>query len=142
MSFVNIWVHAVWGTKNSEPKLEEDLRGILCNHIKKNALDKGFLIDTIGGYTDHLHALMPLHADMSISKQMQLIKGESANWVNKSGLVNQNLRWASEYFAASVSESNLEAVRVYIRGQEQHHRRMTFQEEYERFLKHFERNQG
>ena len=142
MSFVNIWVHAVWGTKNSEPRLEEDLRGILCNHIKKNALDKSFLIDTIGGYTDHLHALMPLHADMSISKQMQLIKGESANWVNKSGLVNQNLHWASEYFAASVSESNLEAVRVYIRGQEQHHRRMTFQEEYERFLKHFERNQG
>ena len=142
MSFVNIWVHAVWGTKNSEPRLEEDLRGILCNHIKKNALDKGFLIDTIGGYKDHLHALMPLHADMSISKQMQLIKGESANWVNKGGLVNQKLQWASEYFAASVSESNLDAVRSYIRGQEQHHRRMTFQEEYERFLKHFERNQG
>ena len=142
MSIVNIWIHAVWGTKNSEPRLEEDLRGILCNHIKKNALDKGFLIDTIGGYTDHLHALMPLHADMSISKQIQLIKGESANWVNKSGLVNQSLRWADEYFAASVSESNIDAVRFYIRGQELHHRRMTFQEEYGKFLKHFKRNQG
>jgi len=142
MSFVNIWVHAVWGTKNRIEILEYDLRGILCHHIKKNAMEKGILIDTIDGYKDHLHALMSLHADMSISKQMQLIKGESANWANKSGLFNKNLKWADEYFAASVNESNLDNVRAYIRGQEEHHRRLTFQEEYDKFIKHFRRNQG
>jgi putative transposase len=142
MSFVNIWVHAVWGTKNRMEILDYDLRSMLCSHIKKNANEKGILIDTIDGYKNHLHALMSLHADMSISKQMQLIKGESSNWANKSGLFNRQLRWADEYFAASVSENNLEKVRAYIQGQEEHHRSLTFQEECNNFLKHFRRSQG
>ena len=67
---------------------------------------------------------------------MQLIKGESSFWINKNKLVKGHFEWADEYFAASVSEDKLQFVRNYINGQEEHHKKETFVEEYDRFLKH------
>jgi putative transposase len=93
------------------------------------------MIDTVNGVKDHLHCLMALKADWSIAKQMQMIKGESAWWVNKSGLLKTKLEWADEYYAASVSHESLLQVRAYIRHQEEHHRKKIFVEEYETFLK-------
>jgi REP element-mobilizing transposase RayT len=78
MSFVKIMVHAVWGTKSRQPYLQKEIRSSLIEHIKANAKLKEIYIDRINGYTDHLHCLMALNADMSISKAMNLIKGESA----------------------------------------------------------------
>ena len=65
---------------------------------------------------------------------MQLIKGESAHWINMNNLITSKFEWADEYFAASVSESVLEKVRGYINNQEQHHKKVTFSEEYQDFI--------
>ena len=65
---------------------------------------------------------------------MQLIKGESSFWINKHQLTKQKFEWQDEYFAVSVSESMLEKVRYYIRNQEEHHKKVTFQEEYDDFI--------
>ncbi len=142
MSFVKIWVRAVWATKNRVKILLPDARTQICNHIHQNAKAKDFHIIEVNGYLDHLHCLMTLQSDWSIAKQMQMIKGESAYWVNKNGIMTQKLEWADEYFAASVSESNLNSVRNYIRNQEEHHRKISFEEEYAGFLKTFGFNQG
>ena len=83
MAFVKIMIHAVWGTKNREPYLTKDIRTVIINHIKENARSKEIFIDTLNGYTEHLHCLLGLNADMSISKAMHLIKGESSFWINK-----------------------------------------------------------
>ncbi len=133
MSFVQIWLHAVWGTKNREPVLQKEIRDRVVNHIVDNSKAKGFYIDCINGYTDHLHSLMTLNADLSLSKQMQLIKGESSFWINKNKLVRGHFEWADEYFAVSVSEDKLDNVRNYIINQEEHHKKITFLEEYNNF---------
>lgn len=65
---------------------------------------------------------------------MQLIKGESSFWINKNQLTKEKFEWQDEYFAVSVSESQLYRVRNYIKNQEQHHRKKTFQEEYDEFI--------
>ena len=65
---------------------------------------------------------------------MQLIKGESAFWANKLQLIKPQLQWADEYFAVSVSESQLNKVREYIKSQEEHHKKVSFQEEYDKFI--------
>jgi putative transposase len=135
MAFVKIWVHAVWGTKNRFPYLTEKIKPDLIDHIKQNAKNKGIFIDCINGHTEHLHCLIGLNADMSISKVMQLIKGESAFWINKEKITTSKFEWADEYFAASVSESALDKVRGYINNQEEHHRKTTFNDEYEKFMK-------
>ena len=142
MSFVKIWIHAVWGTKNREPILTSELRDKICRHIRQNALAKGFYVDEVNGYTDHLHCLMSLRSDWSLAKQMQMVKGECAHWINKNVILQRKMEWADEYFAASVSENKLPVIRNYIRFQEEHHRKLSFEEEYAYFLKTFESGQG
>jgi REP element-mobilizing transposase RayT len=142
MAFVKIWIHAVWGTKNREPVLENEILESVCDHIKENAKLKGIFIDCINGYSDHLHCLMLLNADTSISKQMQLIKGESSFWINKNKIIKGRFEWADEYFASSVSEDKVDIARAYIMNQQEHHKKVTFKDEYEKFLKHFGFYQG
>lgn len=143
MAFVRIWIHVVWGTKNRFPFLTKDIKSEVINHIKQNAKTKEIFIDCINGHTEHLHCLIGLNADMSIAKAMQLIKGESAFWINKNKVTSSKFEWADEYYAASVSESVLGKVREYIKNQEEHHSKTTFNEEYENFIKTYKfENQG
>ena len=128
MSFVQIWIHAVWGTKNREPVLSKTIHDRVCQHIRENADLKSIHIDSINGHYDHLHCLMRLNNELSISKQMQLIKGESSYWINRSKIVKGKFDWADEYFAASVSEDKLSYVRGYILNQQEHHKKITFQQ--------------
>jgi REP element-mobilizing transposase RayT len=142
MSFVQIWIHAVWGTKNRDPMLQKEIRDQVKQHIIENAKTKNFFIDCINGYTEHLHCLTTLNADLSVAKQMQLVKGESSFWINKNKLVKGHFEWADEYFAVSVSEDKLDNVRNYINNQEEHHKKITFLNEYDNFLKHFHFNKS
>ncbi|MEP7267430.1 MAG: IS200/IS605 family transposase [Saprospiraceae bacterium] len=142
MSYVKIMVHCVWGTKYREPLLSKQIRTLLIDHIKQNAKTKGIFIDRINGYTEHLHCLIGLNADMSISKAMQLIKGESSFWINKEKILNSKFEWAKEYFAISVSESVLNSVRTYIENQEEHHNKTTFQQEYDEFIAKYKFNES
>lgn len=137
MSFVRVWIHAVWGTKDREPYLTKEIKPQVIKHIIENAKSKEIFIDRINGHTEHIHCLMGLNADMSISKAMQLIKGESAFWINKQKITRSKFEWADEYFAVSVSESMLEEIRAYIDSQEEHHKKTTFAQEYEGFIRKY-----
>lgn len=130
--------HSVWGTKNRLPFLKKEIRSIIFDHIKENARSKRIFIDRINGAEDHIHVLHGLNADISLSKTLQLIKGESSFWINKEKILPVKFEWADEYFSESVSKSALDSVRLYIDQQEEHHRIKTFEEEYQEFLK----NQG
>ena len=68
---------------------------------------------------------------------MQLIKGESSFWINKNRLVKTRFEWQDEYFAVSVSELLITGVRKYIANQEEHHRRKSFDDEFEGFMQRF-----
>jgi len=135
MSYVKIWVHAVWSTKNREPWLAGPNFQEMCEHIVVNAADKSIFIDTIIGYDEHIHTLMLLNQEYSIARQMQLIKGESSKWANKVGLIDAHFGWAVKYFAASVSGRKVPTVRAYIKKQQAHHANVTFAEEFDHFLK-------
>ncbi len=137
MSYVKIWIHAVWGTKNHQRVLSKEIRMKLFQHIRENAGKKKFYIDFINGDMDHVHCLLALNSDMSIAKTMQLIKGEASHWANEQHLLQQKLEWADEYFAVSISESIVEKVREYIKNQEEHHKRKTYNDECEEFLKKY-----
>ncbi len=135
MAFVKVMIHAVWGTKNREPYLTKEIKPLVLKHIRDNAKEKKIFIDTIDGSMEHLHCLYGLNADMTIAKALQLIKGESAFWINKNQIIKTKFEWADEYYAVSVCESQLESVRKYIREQEEHHKKKTYQEEVDEFIK-------
>ena len=135
MPFIRVWLHYVWSTKNRQPVLTDNIRNHLFDHIKQNARIKNIYLDRVNGYHDHVHCLISLGSDQTIDKIAQLLKGESSFWLNnKSGLKAQKLEWQDEYFAVSVSESILDAVRAYIDNQVVHHQKKTFAEEYNEFI--------
>ncbi len=129
MSYVRIWVHAVFSTKNREPHFTSDIRNKLITHIKANCKKKGIHLDSIGGWSEHLHILIALGPEHTIAKLMMLIKGESAHWLNQQSFFKGKFIWQDDYFAVSVSESRLEEVRRYIQNQEQHHQAVPFSRE-------------
>lgn len=137
MALVKNWLHCVWGTKNRIPFLGGRVKFDIIEHIRANAKRKGIYIDTINGYKDHLHCLISLNPDQTLAKVIQLIKGESSYWINKSRLVRNKFEWADEYFAVSVSESDLDRVRLYIKNQELHHQKLSQDEEYQAFLRDY-----
>ncbi len=139
MPFIKVYIHFVWSTKNRIPFLEtKDLRLKMWNHIKENAKEKGIFIDFISGYNDHCHCLISLGVDQTIQKIMQLIKGESSFWFNKQNFILEKFEWQDEYFAVSVSESMIDKVRNYIKNQENHHGKISFQEEYNEILEKYD----
>jgi REP element-mobilizing transposase RayT len=84
------------------------------------------------GTSDHVHLLMRLPPKLSLADGLRVIKTNSSRWVRET---HRQFRWQAGYAAFSVSESNLPAVARYIRNQEQHHRRISFQEELRACLK-------
>lgn len=111
MSYVRIMVHLIWSTKDRQPLINAGLKDSLLNHIKANSIEKGIFVDTLNCVADHVHLLISLGADQSISKLVQLLKGESSHWMNKQRLVKGKFEWQNDYFAVSVSESSVEKVR-------------------------------
>ncbi len=137
MAEVRVWIHAVWGTKNRNPYLTKEIRPLVVKHIRENARLKSIYIERLGGYLDHLHCLFGLNADMSVARAIQLLKGESAHWINKAQLCVARFEWADEYYAVSVGEQDLGRVRAYIDGQEEHHTRQSYAEEVSKVLEMF-----
>ena len=138
MPFIKVYIHFVWSTKNRVPYLSTlDLRKSMWKHIKDNSVKKDVFIDYVNGYNDHCHCLISLGSDQTIGKIMQLIKGESAYWFNKHKLILQKFEWQDEYFAVSVSESNIEKVRNYIKNQEMHHSKKSYQDEFQEMIDKF-----
>ncbi len=135
MPYVRVWVHLIWSTKDRAPMLVTPLREELFLHIRENAKKKDIYLDTINGVADHVHCLVSLKSDQTTAKVTQLIKGESSHWVNEENPGRAKFEWQDEYIALSVSESNVVTVRDYIRNQEEHHRKRTFAEEYNEFMK-------
>jgi len=137
MPYVKNWLHCVWGTKVRTPYLTGDLKYDLLTHIRTNSKEKDIYIDFINGSTEHLHCLLSLKYDHSLSYVMQLIKGESSHWINKNSLTNPKFLWAEEYYGVSVSESDIQNVREYIRNQERHHQKQSWVEETDDFIKNY-----
>lgn len=138
MSYIRMWVHLVFATKNRTPLLTKEIRSKVQQHIIENCKEKSIYLQVINGYTEHIHCLISLGREQSIAKIAQLIKGESSFWINKNQLTTEQFIWQDDYFAVSVSESNLQAVINYIRNQEVHHAKKSFDDE----VKEFEKNYG
>lgn len=135
MSFIKVYIHIVFSTKNRIPYFNtSELRIKIWKHIKTNASEKGIFLDMVNGYSDHCHCLISLSSNQNI---VQLIKGESSYWINKNAITKNKFAWQEEYFAVSVSESMIEQVRNYIKNQEIHHQKKTFEDEYKEFIEKY-----
>lgn len=135
MSWVKVYIHYVFSTKNKVPFLSsKEIRSKVYEHIKQNASEKEIWIDSVNGYHDHMHCLVSLGKTQTISDVARLIKGESSFWINKNKLTNRKFSWQDDFWAVGVSESHVKSVRSYIKGQEERHKNIPFKEELNDFM--------
>jgi putative transposase len=135
MAQVRLWVHAVWGTKHRAPLMKnKNNRITLFKHIKTYAKQKKIYLDFINGESDHVHCLIAMACDQNIAQIMKLLKGDSSHFANSQSLFEIDFEWADDYYAVSVSQSHVEIVRNYIKGQEEHHTIKSFEDECVEFM--------
>ncbi|MCC6683623.1 MAG: IS200/IS605 family transposase [Bacteroidia bacterium] len=108
-------------------ELYKYITGIVQNHKHK--------LLAINGMPDHIHILVGIRPNQSISELMQDVKGSSSKWINERKLVPGRFEWQEGYGAFSYSASQLKDVINYIQKQEEHHKTKTFKEEYITILK-------
>ena len=125
-TLTKILVHVTFSTKNREPVLsamhDEELAayvGGICRRLSSPVL-------AMNGTPDHVHMLVSLGKTISIADLMLEVKRDSSKWMHARGMP---LDWQDGYFAFSIGESGVPALRRYIAGQKEHHRRVSFQEE-------------
>jgi REP element-mobilizing transposase RayT len=135
MSCISSHFHCVFSTKERRPFITPELREWLWPFIGGIARQNKMKAIEVGGVEDHVHILLSLPATMAVSKALQLIKGGSSKWIHETFPEQRGFAWQEEYGAFSVSVSQLDKTVEYIKGQEAHHRKMTFQEEFLALLK-------
>ena len=135
MSYVSSYFHCVFSTKERRPLITPELRERLWPFMGGIARQNNLKAIEIGGVEDHVHILLSLPASVPVSKAMQLIKGGSSKWVHETFPDQRLFAWQDEYGAFSVSVSQLDKTIAYIQGQQEHHLKMTFQEEFLALLK-------
>ena len=134
-SLSSILIHLIFSTKNREPFLTPEIDAELYAYLASifKALKSPALI--INGTSDHLHALFSLSRVVTVADAVEEVKTESSKWIKRKGIEFRNFHWQSGYGAFSIGQSQVSTVERYIGRQKQHHRRVTFQDEYRKFLK-------
>ena len=135
MSYISSYFHCVFSTKERQNLITPALRERLLPFLGGIARNNQFKVVEIGGVSDHVHVLLSLPSTLTIARAMQFLKGGSSKWVHETFPEHRLFGWQIKYGAFSVSVSQLERTIDYIRDQEEHHRRRTFQEEFLALLK-------
>lgn len=134
-TFTNLLTHVIFSTKDREPFMNEDVRPRIFAYMGGVVREIGGTALRINGPSDHTHLLLALPATVAIAEAMRLVKTNSSKWIHETFPRLSAFAWQHGYGAFSVSQSNVGAVEAYIDKQEEHHRTMTFQEEFVAFLK-------
>ena len=134
-TYVNLLVHVIFSTKDRRPHIDAELQSRLFAYMGGVLRDIGATPLIVNGMPDHVHQLVGLPSTRSIAEVIRVVKANSSKWVHEEFASRRDFGWQSGYAAFSVSQSNVDAVRQYVADQEEHHRTVSFQEEYVAFLK-------
>jgi putative transposase len=130
-----VHVHVVFSTKGRRPFQDREKRQALHEYLGGISNCLGCPPEKIGGAEDHVHVLVRLGRSVSQAELVKELKRVSSLWLKEQGDEFAAFEWQGGYAAFSVSASNIDQVKAYIANQEEHHRRMTFQDELRELLR-------
>jgi REP element-mobilizing transposase RayT len=132
MSHTNLLYHIVFATKERAPLITETLRPRLHGYLGGIIRGLEGVALEVNGTADHVHILARLRPTISVSAFMSKIKSSSSGWAKRQ--TRGRFAWQSRFGAFTVSESQVQRVRRYIRNQPAHHRHRSFEEEFNALL--------
>lgn len=128
MSYTKLLYHIVYATKERAPLITNALRPRLHEYLGGIVNGLGGVPIEINGVSDHVHLLVRLRPTIAVSDFLSKLKSNSSSWAKRQ--TRGRFAWQVRYGAFTVSESQVDSVRRYIRNQEKHHQRMSFEEEF------------
>jgi REP element-mobilizing transposase RayT len=123
--------HIVFSTKGRKKLIAKQAQRELWAYMAGICKNVGIWVHAIGGIEDHIHALIELPIRVPLPKAVNLLKSNSSRFMNHKGAFS----WQEGYACFTVSASNVAAVKKYVRNQEAHHRKMTYEDEIFALLK-------
>lgn len=133
-SYTGLYYHIIFSTKDHLPLITADVATRLYEYIGGIIRNNDGALIAAGGTDDHIHLLAILSKQQSISDALRIIKTNSSSWIHKEFTTKHQFAWQHGYGAFTVSPSVVDLVKRYIANQQEHHRTVTFQEEFLRFL--------
>jgi putative transposase len=137
-TYSKLYYHIVFSTKNRVRFITPEIENRIWEYIGGVARKHKMTALQVGGYDDHVHALILAPPVLSLSEIAKYLKGDSSKWINDEFSFLRDFAWQDGYGAFTVSKSQLPEVVRYIQNQRLHHETETFQEEYLKFLKRHE----
>jgi putative transposase len=137
-SLSKVYIHLVFSTKDRIPLLADTWRDDLFHVLGGCANKLGCQSLIVGGIADHVHMLFQLARTISLADAVGTIKSNSSAWINQTRGLTTHFQWQGGYAAFSVSQSNVEAVRDYVRSQLEHHQKQSFQDELREWLRRYD----
>ncbi len=136
-SLVKNYVHIVFSTKHRQQLINEAIENELYSYIGGICKALECPPIKIGGYYDHVHILCMLSKKITLMKLLEEIKSHSSKWIKTKDESLKNFYWQDGYGAFSVNPAEVDVVIKYIENQKEHHGKVTFQDEYRKFLKKY-----
>ena len=133
MSYTNLLYHIVYATKERAPLITRVLSPRLHEYLGGTVRGLGGIPIEINGMSEHVHLLVRLRPVISVSAFLSKLKSNSSGWANRQ--TRGRFAWQRRYGAFTVSESQVDHVRNYIRNQQKHHQKMSFEQEFRALLK-------
>ena len=137
-SYIVSWHHCIFSTKDRQPLLAESILPQVYDCIGRILREEGGILLSAGGRPNHLHLLGSTPKQLSVPDTMRIVKSKSSCWIRRAIPGMENFAWQTGYGAFSVSHSDLDKVQRYLANQKEHHQTMTFQEEFLKFLDHYQ----
>ena len=134
-SFTNLLYHFVFSTKDRESLITSERRPRLYEYMGGTIRSLGGISLEINGMSDHVHLLSKLRPDESVSNAIRSLKANASGWMHKVFPELSDFKWQDGYGGFTVSQSQVEQVRKYIRLQEHHHQKRSFKDEFTELLK-------
>lgn len=133
-SLSNVLLHVVFSTKNRRPWINIEIEEELFKYIAGICRNLDCPCHKIGAADDHIHIACSLSRTTAISKLLEEIKTSSSKWIKTKGDRYKDFAWQNGYGAFSIGQSQLDDLRRYIGNQREHHRLISFQEEFRQLL--------
>jgi len=137
-TYTQIHIHTVFAVSDRMSLIKPEWREQLYNYMVAIIQKHDHKVLAIGGMPDHVHIFFGLRPTQAVAILMQEVKRDSSEWINRKKLALGRFSWQGGYAAFSYSKSHVSKVIQYIKAQENHHKKVTFIDEYKDKLNKFE----
>ena len=134
-TYSNLDYHVIFSTHERRPFITPDIRQRLYDYIGGILKNERCVLLAAGGTADHVHLLISTHTQIAVADFMRAAKAKTSKWIHETYPPKRDFQWQAGYGAFTVSRSNREKVMKYIDEQEEHHKKISFRDEFAAILK-------